>query len=81
MRIRDHLFISQYIITMSLSYSSGSESYEEEPILRTPFAWVGSKKRFIDMNMKYIPEKWNDEKNTYYEPFIGSGAMFLAIKP
>ena len=40
-----------------------------DPILR----WVGSKKRLIDSIISNIPTNFND----YYEPFLGSGIVYL----
>ena len=37
-----------------------------------PFVkWVGGKRQLIDKIKKYLPEDYN----TYYEPFVGGGAM------
>lgn len=37
--------------------------------------WVGSKKRIINNIIENLPEKYND----YYEPFVGSGIVYLYI--
>jgi len=43
-----------------------------------PFVkWAGGKRQIIDKLKKLIP----DEFNTYYEPFIGGGALFFEISP
>ena len=42
----------------------------------TPFVkWAGGKTSIIHHLMQYIPEHFTD----YYEPFLGGGALFLAI--
>ena len=41
-----------------------------------PFVkWAGGKRQIIDKLLKYAP----DEFNTYYEPFVGGGAVYLNI--
>tara|TARA_B100001094_G_C18091689_1_gene750762 strand:+ start:339 stop:1181 length:843 start_codon:yes stop_codon:yes gene_type:complete len=37
--------------------------------------WVGSKKRLINHILENMPKKFND----YYEPFLGSGIVYLSI--
>lgn len=47
-----------------------------QPLKAKPFLkWAGSKKWLIPSIKKYIPQEFND----YYEPFLGSGAMFFAL--
>lgn len=50
-----------------------------------PFVkWVGGKrqllKQFRDLNL-YPPHDFNPAKNTYFEPFVGGGAVFLDLLP
>lgn len=50
-----------------------------------PFVkWVGGKrqllKQFKLMNL-YPPEKFDPEKNRYFEPFVGGGAVFFDLLP
>ena len=43
-----------------------------------PFVkWAGGKRQILDKLTKLIP----DEFNTYYEPFIGGGALFFELSP
>ena len=39
--------------------------------------WQGNKSKYLKHIIKYIP----DEYNTYIEPFVGSGSVFLKLKP
>ena len=39
--------------------------------------WVGGKQRLLPELQKYIPETYN----TYFEPFVGAGALFFHLKP
>ncbi|WP_281411827.1 DNA adenine methylase [Candidatus Phytoplasma meliae] len=39
--------------------------------------WVGSKKKLLPQLLPLIPKKFK----TYYEPFLGSGALYLSLKP
>lgn len=50
-----------------------------------PFVkWVGGKRQlleqFRDINL-YPPDKFNPETATYFEPFVGGGAMFFDLLP
>lgn len=43
-----------------------------------PFVkWAGGKRQIIDKLLKLIP----DEFNTYYEPFVGGGALLFELSP
>ena len=43
-----------------------------------PFVkWAGGKRQIIDKLKQYIP----DEFNTYYEPFVGGGALLFELSP
>ena len=39
--------------------------------------WAGGKRQIIDKLLKYAP----DEFNTYYEPFVGGGALLFELSP
>ena len=43
-----------------------------------PFVkWAGGKRQIIDKLKKHVP----DEFNTYYEPFVGGGALLFELSP
>ena len=43
-----------------------------------PFVkWAGGKRQIIDKLKQYVP----DDFNTYYEPFIGGGALLFELSP
>lgn len=43
-----------------------------------PFVkWAGGKRQIIDKLKQYIPEDYN----TYYEPFVGGGALLFELSP
>ena len=43
-----------------------------------PFVkWAGGKRQKKDKLKKYVP----DEFNTYYEPFVGGGALLFELSP
>lgn len=43
-----------------------------------PFVkWAGGKRQIIDKLKKYVP----DEYDTYYEPFVGGGALLFELAP
>jgi DNA adenine methylase len=44
----------------------------------TPFVkWAGGKRQIIDKLKQHIPEEYN----TYYEPFVGGGALLMELTP
>ena len=43
-----------------------------------PFVkWAGGKRQIIDKLTKLVPEKYD----TYYEPFVGGGALLFELSP
>ncbi|MHA3786244.1 DNA adenine methylase [Mycoplasma sp. Z244C] len=43
-----------------------------------PFVkWAGGKRQLLDELIKYVPKDFN----TYYEPFVGGGALFFKLQP
>lgn len=43
-----------------------------------PFVkWAGGKRQIMDVLKKYIPKEYN----TYYEPFLGGGALLFELSP
>lgn len=46
----------------------------------TPFVkWAGGKRQLLSRLTKFVPEK--DKYNRYVEPFVGGGAVYLALQP
>ncbi len=45
--------------------------------------WVGGKRQLLKQfrELYPIPNKFNPETNTYFEPFVGGGAVFFDIQP
>ncbi len=50
---------------------------KEDIKLKTFIRWIGNKTKYLKHILPYLPENFN----TYIEPFIGSGSLFLTIKP
>lgn len=48
-----------------------------KPIMK----WVGGKRELLPELRKHIPLSFDKEKNTYYEPFVGGGALLFDILP
>ena len=48
-----------------------------KPIMK----WVGGKRELLPELRKHIPSSFDKEKNTYYEPFVGGGALLFDILP
>ena len=45
--------------------------------MKTFIKWMGNKSKHLNKFINYIP----NEYNTYIEPFVGSGAVFLKLNP
>jgi DNA adenine methylase len=46
--------------------------------MTTPFLkWVGGKRQLLPIIKQYIPKQYN----TYYEPFVGAGAVLFELQP
>lgn len=43
--------------------------------------WLGSKGGLAKQLIRYIPQDWDEKTKRYYEVFLGSGALFLELKP
>ena len=50
------------------------------PDIRPFLKWAGGKRQLLPELNKYIPKK-SLSKYTYYEPFIGGGALFFNLQP
>jgi DNA adenine methylase len=51
---------------------------DEAPYTLKPFLkWAGSKRQLLPHIMKVVPESFN----VYFEPFLGSAAVFFALQP
>jgi len=60
-------------------YISQGNNEEEQPLARPRkqlLKWIGNKQRFALEIISYFPAY-----NTYYEPFLGSGAVLAALVP
>lgn len=47
------------------------------PFHKQLLKWIGNKQRFAHEIIQYFPEQFN----TYYEPFLGSGAVLGTLSP
>lgn len=54
----------------------GFEAESFAPNAKPFLRWVGGKTRLLSSILPYVPE----EINSYHEPFLGSGAMFFAVR-
>jgi DNA adenine methylase len=46
------------------------------PLVRPFLKWAGGKRQLLPELKKYVPQRFG----TYYEPFLGGGALFLALQ-
>ncbi|MEO7002220.1 MAG: DNA adenine methylase [Ktedonobacterales bacterium] len=47
------------------------------PLVRPFLKWAGGKRQLLPELLKHIPKQYG----SYYEPFLGGGALFLALQP
>jgi DNA adenine methylase len=52
-----------------------SASYLPVPFVK----WAGGKRKLTPLLIKTFPQDFNPEKNRYFEPFIGGGALMFAL--
>lgn len=50
-----------------------AKNYFVAPVVK----WAGGKRQILDQIMKYVPEDFS----TYYEPFLGGGAVLFELQP
>ncbi|WP_400211010.1 DNA adenine methylase [Candidatus Methanarcanum hacksteinii] len=48
-----------------------------KPLVRPFIKWAGGKRQLMPELIKYVPKKYN----SYYEPFIGGGALLFELQP
>ena len=49
--------------------------------LRPFLRWAGGKQNLVQHLVDHVPQGVLENGATYYEPFLGAGALFLALKP
>jgi DNA adenine methylase len=49
---------------------------KNNPLVRPFLKWAGGKRQLLSELKKNMPKKYN----TYYEPFIGGGALFFELQ-
>jgi DNA adenine methylase len=52
---------------------------KNNPLIKPYLKWAGGKRQLLTEIMKHIPKGINSY--TYYEPFIGAGAVFFELQP
>jgi DNA adenine methylase len=55
----------------------GSLGVPMDPLLQPFLKWAGGKRQILPVIRNYVPKQFN----TYYEPFIGAGAVLFNIQP
>src|SRR4051812_44371316 len=56
-------------------FDVGTAPHPVKPFTKQLLKWIGNKQRFAHEIVSYLP----DEFGTYYEPFIGSGAVLATL--
>ena len=60
-----------------LSLFKDSKTYHIRPLKNQLLKWIGNKQRFATEIVSYFPTDFN----TYFEPFLGSGAVLATLAP
>lgn len=50
---------------------------KNDPLVAPVLKWAGGKRQLLQDILKHIPERFS----TYYEPFVGGGAVLFALQP
>lgn len=50
---------------------------KKNPLVSPVLKWAGGKRQLLPDILKYIPKKYS----TYYEPFLGGGAVLFSLQP
>lgn len=88
-KLQDHFEISAIFAQHILRYTKGEIDIEKSQKIidekAKPFVkWVGGKrqllKQFREMGL-FPPGTFNPNTNTYFEPFVGGGAVFFDLLP
>ncbi|MEI7511126.1 MAG: DNA adenine methylase [Candidatus Peregrinibacteria bacterium] len=58
-------------------FSKNTAQAKAKPFVK----WVGGKRQLLSQFHKLYPQNFNPQKNTYFEPFIGGGAVFFDLQP
>jgi DNA adenine methylase len=64
-------------LAVSLNSVVQLPALETTPIVK----WVGGKRQLQDQILKVIGPVFRRDEATYFEPFLGGGAIFFALKP
>ena len=59
--------------------SSTLTRVKTNPLVRPFLKWAGGKRQLLPEIVKYVPKLTS--KHTYYEPFIGGGALLFELQP
>ncbi|MCB0407564.1 MAG: DNA adenine methylase, partial [Bdellovibrionales bacterium] len=57
--------------------SSSKSRLTKQPLKTQLLKWIGNKQRFAEEIISFFPETFN----TFYEPFMGSGAVIATLAP
>jgi DNA adenine methylase len=52
---------------------------KNNPLIKPYLKWAGGKRQLLSEIKKYLPK--DIHTYTYYEPFIGAGAVFFELQP
>ncbi len=56
---------------------SGVQKQADRPRVQPFLKWAGGKTQLLSELVKYVPSQYG----TYFEPFVGGGALFFYLQP
>jgi DNA adenine methylase len=59
------------------SLGSRRRGYRYNPLAQPFLKWAGGKRQLLPVIKEYVPRKYN----SYYEPFVGAGAVLFSLQP
>ena len=68
-----HKMLDFHVDAVVEPYIEFKRNYKIKPFVK----WAGGKSQLLEQIESLMPKKYN----TYYEPFVGGGALFLYLKP
>lgn len=54
---------------------------KKDPLVKPFLKWAGGKRQLLPEILKHLPPQSTFQQCTYYEPFLGGGALFFEIQP
>jgi len=62
--------------------STNKEKNKSKKLVKPFLKWAGGKRQLVPViRENHLPKNYNLNRHTYYEPFVGGGALLFALQP